>query len=203
MTQVPAHAHRRQISNYLIDRKVQLGFTAVMVLMTSLLTAGLGIAWYTEVRSSSAVLQVNAIAALGVDSANGLASELATNDHKRLLVLVGFGAAFALLVVGYGIVLTHKIAGPLFKMRRYLGEIERGRLGKIFGLRKGDQLQDFFAALDRMHGALRAAAQADLELLEKVAAAVDKGEDARSLLAPLREAAEAKRRSLADDERPA
>jgi hypothetical protein len=189
-------AHRRQIRNYLLDRKVQLGIAAVMVAITSLLTTGLGIAWYSEVRNASAVIQVNAIAALGADTAASLATELASSDHKRLLLLIAFGVGLAVLVVGYSIVMTHKIAGPLFKMRRYLGDIEQGRLDKLRGLRKGDQLQDFFAALDRMAGALRARAEADVALLDQVIAAVDNGEDLRDLLPRLRQAAEVKRESL-------
>ena len=196
MSQKP-YTHRRQIRNYLLDRKVQLTIAAVMVVITSLLTAGLGMAWYTEVRNASAVIQVNAISALGVDTATGLADELAANDLKRLLVLVGFGIALAFLVVGYGIVMTHKIAGPLFKMKRYLGEIEEGRLDRLAGLRKGDQLQEFFTALDHMQTALRGRAEADLALLDQVIAAVDKGEDVRALLPQVRQAAEAKRASLA------
>jgi len=196
MSQKP-YTHRRQIRNYLLDRKVQLTIAAVMVVITSLLTAGLGMAWYTEVRNASAVIQVNAISALGVDTATGLADELAANDLKRLLVLVGFGIALAFLVVGYGIVMTHKIAGPLFKMKRYLGEIEEGRLDRLAGLRKGDQLQEFFTALDHMQTALRGRAEADLALLDQVIAAVDKGEDVRALLPQVRQAAEAKRARLA------
>jgi methyl-accepting chemotaxis protein len=196
MTQMPS-THRRQIRNYLLDRKVQLTVAAVMVVLTSLLTAGLGMAWYSEVRNASAVIQVNAISALGLDTATGLADELAANDLKRLLVLVAFGIALAFLVVGYGIVMTHKIAGPLFKMKRYLGEIAEGRLDQLAGLRKGDQLQDFFTALDHMHAALRGRAEADLALLEKVVAAIDKGEDVQALLPQLRQAAEAKRERLA------
>lgn len=188
--------HRRQMRNYLLDRKVQLGAAAVMVVITSLLTTGLGMAWYTEVRNASAVIQVNAIAALGADTANALAAELATNDQKRLLVLIAFGLALAVLVIGYSIVMTHKIAGPLHKMRRYLGDIEQGHLDKLLGLRRGDQLQDFFTALERMHGALRARAEADVALLDQIAAAVDKGEDLRGLLPQLRQAAETKRQSL-------
>ena len=195
MNQKP-HTHRRQIRNYLLDRKVQLTIAAVMVVITSLLTAGLGMAWYTEVRNASAVIQVNAISALGADTATGLAAELASNDQNRLLVLVAFGIALAFLVVGYGIVMTHKIAGPLFKMKRHLGEIEQGRLGQLAGLRKGDQLQEFFVALERMQVALRGRAEADLQLLDHVVTAVDKGEDLHALLPELRQAAEAKRQSL-------
>jgi methyl-accepting chemotaxis protein len=187
---------RRMIRNYLLDRRVQLGITAVMVVLTSLLTAGLGMAWYAEVRNASAVIQVNAMSVLGADTANALAAELARNDQKRLLMLVSFGVALALLVIGYGIVTTHRIAGPLFKMKRYLSDIEQGRLSQLRGLRRGDQLQDFFLAFERMHHALRDRAEADIALLDQVAAQIDQGEDLRPLLPPIRASLQAKRQGL-------
>lgn len=188
--------HRRQLRNYLIDRKVQLRFTLIMVVLTTLLTAALGVAWYAEIRKASAVVQVSAIAALGSDAAASLENELAADDQKRLLVLVGFAVALALLVVVYSIIMTHRIAGPLFKMKRYMSDIEAGRLYKLWGLRRGDQLQEFFAGFERMHGALRTRVEEDTQLLGHLIAAIERGEDMRGELSTLKQALQAKTDSL-------
>ncbi len=195
MSETP-RTHRRKLRNYLLDRKVQLRITLVMVLLTSALTFALGVVWYTEVRNASGVIQVNALSALGADAATALEHELASNDRNRLFVLAGFGLALAVLVVAFGIVMTHKLAGPLFKMKRYLADIEAGRLYKIWGLRKGDQLQEFFAAFERAHGALRGRVEADVQLLERLIAAVERGDDLKSELPQLREVQQAKAASL-------
>ena len=77
-------------------------------------------------------------------------------EHRQMLLsLVGL---LSLLVIGSGragIVVTHKVAGPIFKMRRHLREVGLGRLDIPHGLRKGDELGDFFADLRDMVVALR------------------------------------------------
>lgn len=76
--------------------------------------------------------------------------------HTTLLwSLVGF---LSLLVVGIGIagiVVTHKVAGPIFKMKRHLREVGEGKLEIPWGLRKGDELVEFFEVLREMIQALR------------------------------------------------
>jgi methyl-accepting chemotaxis protein len=187
---------RRQIRNYLIDRKVQLRITLVMVVLTTAATAALGFAWYTEIRNASAVIQVNAMAVLGGDTAAALARELAVNDRGRLLLLIGFAALLAILVVAYGIVMTHKIAGPLFKIKRHMNDIEQGRLYRPWRLRKGDQLQDFFAAFERMHAALRERVESDMRLLDRLVAAIERGDDLREEVPKLKEVLRSKGESL-------
>jgi len=187
---------RRKIRNYLIDRKVQLKITVVMVVLSSLLTGVLGFFWYNEIRKASAVIRINAISTLGSEAARRLGDELASADKQRLLVLVGYALALALLIAAYGIVMTHRIAGPLYKITRHFNDIEAGRLYKLWGLRKGDQLQDFFAAFEGMNNALRQRVEADMLLLNEVIAAIDRGDDLADKVPKLREAVVAKGDSL-------
>jgi nitrogen fixation/metabolism regulation signal transduction histidine kinase len=67
----------------------------------------------------------------------------ATRDALALLLVVGI-----LVLVGViglaGIVFTHRIAGPIFKMKRLLREVGEGKLILKEKLRKGDELQHFF-----------------------------------------------------------
>jgi len=181
-----ASPSRRQIRNYLIDRKMQLRFTAIMVVLSSLLTAGLGYVWYAEMRKASGVIRVNAMATLGEAATNQLEAELASQDRTRLLLLVGFAFMLAVLIAGYGIVMTHKLAGPLFKINRHMQDIENERLYELWDLRKGDQLQEFFATFKSMHGALRERTEADMKLLSKMIAVIDRGDDLKEEIPALR-----------------
>jgi nitrogen fixation/metabolism regulation signal transduction histidine kinase len=61
-----------------------------------------------------------------------------------LRVLVGGMAAMVVLIGMLGIFFTHKVAGPIFKMKRLLADVGRGNLRVETRLRKGDELQDFF-----------------------------------------------------------
>ena len=51
--------------------------------------------------------------------------------------------------------MTHKVAGPLFKVSMYFDRMADGKLGNVTPLRRGDMLQDFYAAFREMHDAVR------------------------------------------------
>jgi len=138
------HAHKRKLRNFLLDRRYQLKFTIIMVVIASALTAGLGYFWYGEMRKASEIIRINALANLGDAAADQVDGDLAKQDRRRLLVLAAFGVAFSMLLAGYGIVMTHKVAGPLFKITRHMNDIRENHIHPIWGLREGDQLQDFF-----------------------------------------------------------
>ena len=114
--------------------------------------------------------------------------------HQRTVLIVTLSGALGLLVllVGLGsIVVTHKVAGPIFKMKRLLGEVGEGRLLIPPGqLRKGDELHDFFDAFARMVVKLRDRQGDEIALVDRaIADARAGGADATTLdrLATLRE----------------
>jgi hypothetical protein len=67
----------------------------------------------------------------------------------------------------YGIVLTHKVAGPLYKVSIYLDKIREGKLGQVYALRKGDELVEFFEHFKAAHDALRKQEEGDIALLTR------------------------------------
>ncbi len=179
--------HRRKLRNFLLDRKVQLKITLVMVLLGAALTSALGAFWYTEMRKASTVIRVNALATLEPAATRELEEQLAKQDLRRLLVLVGFSVLLSLLIAGYGIVMTHKLAGPLLKMTRHMNDIEVNRLYELWELRKGDQLQDVFASFKRMHASLRQQVETDMILMNRLVAAIDRGGDLKEELPRIKE----------------
>lgn len=188
--------HKRKLRNLLIDSKMQLRFLAVMVLLSIGLTAGLGYFWYAEMRKASEVIRVNMISALGEQAANQLGVELAAQDNQRLLLLAGFAVVFAILVAASGIVMSHKLAGPLFKISRHMKDIAGNRLYGLWGLRRGDQLQEFFYDFKTMHDALRERVQEDMRLLSGLIEAIERGGDLTEQLPALRQQLDRKGDSL-------
>jgi len=163
-----AEGHRRQIRNYLLDSKLQLRYTLVMVLISTALVVGLGYIWYSQMRETSSLVNVNAIVSMTAAEQQQLKADMASQDRLRLLVLFGFGVLFAVVVAGGGIMLTHKVAGPLFKITRYMGEIQEGRLGPVYDLRRGDQLHEFFESFKQMHSAMRKSVEQEVVTLSEV-----------------------------------
>lgn len=158
-------SERRHLRNYLLDHKYQLRYTVIMAVISALLTSGLGYVWYKQVRETSQTIEVKALGSMSESEVQTLEREIQRQDFQRLLVLVAFGVAFIIVVTGYGIVLTHKVAGPLFKMTRYMQDMREGKLAPISDIRKGDHLHDFFGVFRDLHAALRSREQREVELL--------------------------------------
>ncbi len=164
----PSGKSQRRMKNYLLDLRYQLKFTLTMVGMAAALTSALGAFILHEAREASRVVSVRA---LDPDDtlAKQLSEQMEHNDHMLVFVLIGFGLLLSVLLTFYGIVLTHKVAGPLFKVTLYLDKIRDGKLGQVYALRKGDELVEFFDHFKAAHDALRKQEQGDIALLSRAA----------------------------------
>lgn len=73
--------------------------------------------------------------------------------HKQgmmLASLVGGLGVMVVLIGLLGIYFTHKVAGPIYKMKMLLTQVGDGKLNFQGRLRKGDELQDFFETFQQM-----------------------------------------------------
>ena len=95
------------------------------------------------------------------------ASALTDKQHAMLYTLVGALSLLVVLIGIAGILVTHKVAGPIYKMKRQINDVGEGRL-KIPGkLRKGDELVHFFDTFETMVRNLRQRQEEEIEKLEK------------------------------------
>jgi nitrogen fixation/metabolism regulation signal transduction histidine kinase len=95
------------------------------------------------------------------------AAALTTNEHVMLITLVGALSLLVALIGVAGIFVTHKVAGPIFKMKRQIRDVGEGRL-KIPGkLRKGDELVEFFETFETMVVNLRQRQEEEIGKLER------------------------------------
>ena len=99
--------------------------------------------------------------------AHQLAEQFASNDKVMMLTLIAFGVLLAVVLSVYGIILTHKVAGPLYKVTTYLDRIRDGRLGVVYNLRKGDELVEFFEHFKKAHDKLREQTEDDIRLIDR------------------------------------
>lgn len=95
------------------------------------------------------------------------ASALAEQSKMLWWVLVAALSAFVITVAVAGILVTHRVAGPVYKMKRQLNEVAAGKLRPPGSLRKGDELVDFFLAFDSMLRALRETRQGEIQALDR------------------------------------
>lgn len=163
--------HKRQLRNYLLDRKLQLRFTVAIVIIAAVLTTGLGYFWYGEMRKASRIVEVKALATMSDSEVKKVEADLRQQDLIRLGILAGFGIVIAVVLAGFSIIFTHKVAGPLFKISRHLKDVQDNNLKEMWDLRKGDQLLVFWGVFKAAHTALRERQQSDIAAIEAVLAA--------------------------------
>ncbi|MBL9015710.1 MAG: hypothetical protein JNL83_16115 [Myxococcales bacterium] len=105
-----------------------------------------------------------------------LAGKIKALERGRLLILYVLIGTGLLLVIGlavYGIKMTHKVAGPLFKVSLYLGKMQQGRFDKVWNLRKGDQLVEFYEHFKTAHAGVVQMEKDDIQRLKDVIAAAE------------------------------
>ncbi len=93
-------------------------------------------------------------------------AEIVENRRNLQIVLVGTGLALIALLTFMGIVITHRIVGPVHKMKRLLRRVSTGRLAIEERLRRGDELEDLFDTFLQMTYSLRAIQSARLKTLD-------------------------------------
>jgi nitrogen fixation/metabolism regulation signal transduction histidine kinase len=97
-------------------------------------------------------------------------------DQRGVIVSLVGGLALLVGLIGLlGIYFTHKVAGPIYKMKKLLKQVGLGRLRVDARLRKGDQLTDFFDAFTDMVSRLREIEAERLRTVDAALAALDNG----------------------------
>ncbi len=116
------------------------------------------------------------------------AADIQTREASiRLTLLVGLSTLVVFIALA-GIVITHRVAGPIFKMKRQLEALGEGKLRMPSKLRKGDELVDFFEAFSNMVASLRARQEDEIALLDGAIAKLDEdAAAAKEALAGLRD----------------
>jgi HAMP domain len=104
-------------------------------------------------------------------------AELVRQQKVTAAALAG-GLLVFIVFLGLGtIVVTHRVVGPLFRVKRMASEVTAGKLRPpSYGLRPGDELQDVFEAFSVMVTQLRERAVADAGQLDAAAAALGSGD---------------------------
>jgi hypothetical protein len=94
-------------------------------------------------------------------------AELEARQKTMLYTLCGALALLVVLIGAAGIVVTHRVAGPIYKMRANLRAVADGRLRVPTPLRKGDELVEFFETYRTMVISLRERQEAEIGKLVK------------------------------------
>jgi nitrogen fixation/metabolism regulation signal transduction histidine kinase len=97
--------------------------------------------------------------------------DLVQQQKVTLWALIGGLLTFIVMVALIAIVLTHRIVGPLFRVKRMAREVTQGVIRPpSYGLRPGDELRDVFEVMATMITALRKRLEEDVAAVDKATA---------------------------------
>jgi len=152
---------RRRIFK-LIDPKFQMKYTLIIVAVGVVVSAVLGYFIYYLTAENRDLL--------GIDAE--LMPHVEQQDSHYMLMLIGFVVVMALFLFLWGILITHRVAGPIFIISRYLRELGEGRPPQTRPLRRGDELKEFFDTFSATVAAVRQANLEEAQLIEQTAASI-------------------------------
>ena len=134
--------YKRSWKNLILDTEYQLVFTTAMVMSALVFMAGLGYEVFDMASTSTrtAIADVQGQPLLDPAVADTTIAHL--EARRKLLegILIGVGVALTAGLFIYGIKMTHRVAGPLYKIGGYCAAVAGGRFVKPTPLRRGDQL---------------------------------------------------------------
>ena len=140
--------HKRKISNYFVDPKFQGKFMAFLLLSTMIpISISLGIIAIFIKQNYSILVQFGDLDQTMV--------ALLNHELKVLIASVGISFGACILLIGVvGLLFSHRIAGPIYALRRDIRRLMQEGHGTIT-VRPGDEWQDFVRELNQLISALR------------------------------------------------
>jgi hypothetical protein len=167
--------HRRYMKNYIIDKRLQLRYIGIVTLISAAISSILGyLIWIQRSEASQTIIRgVNSAEWVDPDLRNEIINTLQGSDIFVILRMAGVCVGLIVVLSMFLIVMTHKVAGPLYKFSMHFDQIKDGKLPIMYDLRKGDEFQDFFKKLKGMVETLRGRAQSDVAAYDTFLRACD------------------------------
>jgi methyl-accepting chemotaxis protein len=178
LEQTEAHAqgggrNKRSVKGLLIDRRFQLKYTLIVVFLAMVISAVLGVLLMNRV-SENTTLTIDNLKAMDAPAEflSQSTKALVDRDREVMLFLVLCLVGLVLAITVLGIYVTHKVAGPIYVMSRYLRDIGSGSLRDVRNLRKGDELLEFYETFQKMLASLQDREKRDIAVLESTIGAL-------------------------------
>ena len=163
---------QRKIRNLLLNKRFQIRYTMIIVGVTVLISLGLGWKLYGFMVENR---KLSGLESVGLSNAEQdpefdaeMQREIARKD-KNFLLWLALGLGTLVIALGLlGIVITHKVAGPVFVVSRFTRHISNGRWNAIRPFRKGDEFQFLYDDFQHMVTALKKIPEDDIAILQEV-----------------------------------
>ncbi len=162
----PQGQAKRRFRNYLLVPSFQFKYTGMVVGVTVIVASVLGIQVYRFSKGQTDVIIAQKMVGPEGEEFAKTVEQYSEAEDRKVAASIAVGVLFMALALGLtGIVITHKLVGPAYRLKTMLREVRDGHLKVQGRLRKGDELQDIFEAFHEMIASLRAAQQKEVDLL--------------------------------------
>lgn len=182
----PSHVRR----TYLVDRAFQLKYTVLMMLVGCGLSILFGVWMYDAHVQATEILEIDAT----------LKEVVRKSDAHLVYVFIGIALLMTAALGLFGVLITHRVSGPVYVMGHYLQLLGQGRWPRMRALRKRDELKRFFDLFQGAVAALKDKEEKDVALLEDAVArmttAAQKAPELQPLVDNLAAAARRRREML-------
>ena len=160
---------QRKVRNYLLDRRFQLKYTGMVLVVTISVASVLGYVAYRFSKGQTEALTAHIAAQPDLDgtTANDL-ERFAQQEDRKIRNAIILGVMLLTLALGItGIIVTHRVVGPAYRMRRLFEHVGEGRFEVTTGIRKGDELQELYRSFAQMVESLRDQRTEEIARLEE------------------------------------
>ncbi len=152
----PHRDHQRKLRNYLINPAFQWKYTGAVVAGVFLVSALLSVVLF------GTLYQQARARVIAPATAHAWA-----NTIVMVVASLSFSTIMALACGLWSIIVTHRISGPLFVVKRCLTELSEGRFPGRRALRGKDEFKDLYDALWQAIDASKARQRADLDTVRE------------------------------------
>ncbi|MDJ0766045.1 MAG: hypothetical protein QNJ97_23875 [Myxococcota bacterium] len=200
-TQPNGTPSKRHLRNLLLDRRFQLRWALRVVLATALIVSIMGYFLYRTITDATQQLLAQKLGdpVLTEAAIDAFIKQADYDKFVTLSILIAGLVSLVLLLGGLTIIYTHKIAGPVYKMRQILASIRGDRLQLWAKLRRADELQEIFVDFDNMLRRLREQRRSDTAILKEIRARITAGDTEEKILDPLDKLIETYKKSVRMD----
>ncbi|MFN0063950.1 MAG: signal protein [Myxococcaceae bacterium] len=145
---------------YVIDRGFQLKYTLLLVAAGAVVSLLFGSMMYLA----------HAAAARDAQVPPEVRAQLAAADTTLLILMVAVALLMAVALGLFGVLVTHRVAGPVYVMSHYVSVLAKGRYPIMRPLRRSDELRAFFERFQTAVESMRVREAQEAEALERAVA---------------------------------
>jgi methyl-accepting chemotaxis protein len=148
----------------IIDPGFQYKYTGAILLVAGTISALLGLLLWRSYNETNSMLEVvNSIADINPE----IARIVEESDRSFVFQLtLGFLVAEVVILGIIGLLITHRVCGPVFVVKRHLQTLSEGSFPTLRALRQGDEFVDMFTSLQKVTDSLKSRDQREADKLK-------------------------------------